>query len=138
MEKKDNQKRRVTNCIKERFANLLITDSDGATQDQVENFAHNCALALDFIGDGKIAKDNAKELLIRCLNDEFKDEAELITYIDNIRAPHKKRELKPETKAMRDTVKLLKLNRYTTDKIAAFVGLDEAIVIELARKLNKE
>ena len=137
MEKRTT-KYRATACIEQRFAQLLLTDREGATEAQVENFAHNCALALDFIGAGKIAKDNARELLVRCLNDEYKDEAELITYIDNIRAPRKSRELKPETKAMRDAVKLLKLNRYSCDKIASFVGLDEATVVELARKLNKE
>ena len=137
MEKQDNRKMIVTKCIKDRFAQLLITDSDGATTEQIDNFAHNCTLALDFIGAGKIAKDCARELLVRCLNDEFENESEVLEYIANIRAPKKHRTLSPETKAKRDAIKLLKTGRYDCAKIADFVGIDEAIVIELARDLNK-
>lgn len=137
MEKQDNRKMRVTACIKDRFEQLLITDSEGATAEQVDNFSHNCALALDFIGAGKIAKDCARELLVRCLNDDFANEGELLVYIENIRAARKPRTLSPETKAKRDAIKLLKTGRYDCAKIAGFVGVDEAIVVELARDLNK-
>ena len=137
MENKDNRKMRVTACIKDRFAQLIVTDSDGASTEQIDNFAHNCALALDFIGAGKIAKDCARELLIRCLNDEYANESELLAYIDNIRTARKPRTLSPETKAKRDAIKLLKTGRYDCAKIAGFVGLDEAIVVELASDLNK-
>lgn len=137
MEKQDNRKMRVTACIKDRFAQLLVTDSDGASTEQIDNFAHNCALALDFIGAGKIAKDCARELLVRCLNDEYSNESELLAYIENIRVARKPRTLSPETKAKRDAIKLLKTGRYDCAKIAVFVGLDEGIVVELARELNK-
>lgn len=137
MEKKDNIKTmRVTNCIKERFEELLINESNGATAEQVENYAHNCALALDFIGAGKIAEGQAKELLARCINDEFASEAELLDYIANVRSARKKRVMSEETKKKNDAKILLKRG-YNTKQVSDFLGMSEAVVIEIATELNK-
>lgn len=137
MEKKDTkQVMRVTNCIKERFEELLINESNGATAEQVENYAHNCALALDFIGAGKIAEGQAKELLTRCINDEFASEAELLDYIANVRSARKKRVMSEETKKKNDAKILLKRG-YNTKQVSDFLGMSEAVVIEIATELNK-
>ena len=139
MEKKDNQnKYRVTQCIADRFAVMAKTDDPEMRVDNVENFAHNCALALDFIGAGKIAKGEAYDLMLRAINNEFKNEDEIVEYITHIRAERKKREFSVETCAKRDAKKLLKTGRYTTAQIAAFVGLSEAVVNELAKESDSE
>lgn len=133
----DNQNKfRVTGCIKDRFAVMFDTDTEG-TAEQRENFAHNAALALDFIGAGRIAKGEAYDLMLRVLNNEFKDEAELLEYISHIRAQRKPRQTSEATKA-KNTTKMLLKRGYTTSDIAKFVNLDEAVVIEIARELNKE
>ena len=133
----DNQnKMRVTGCIADRFAVMFDTDTEG-TAEQRANFAHNAALALDFIGAGKIAKGEAYDLLLRAINNEFKDEAEILDYISHIRAERKPRQMSETTKAKNTAKMLLKRNGYTTAQIAAFVGLDESVVLEIANELNK-
>lgn len=139
MEKTDNQnKYRVTQCITERFAVMAKTDSPEMDDKSVENFAHNCALALDFIGAGKIAKGEAYDLILRAINNEFKNEDEIVEYISHIRAERKKKVFSAETNAKRDAKKLLKTGRYTTAQIAVFVGLSEVIVNELAKESDNE
>lgn len=134
----DNQnKMRATNCIEERFAVMFDTDTEG-TEEQRVNFAHNAALALDFIGAGKIAKGEAYDLMLRALNNEFASESELLEYISHIRAARKQRTYSAESKAKSDAKKLLKTGRYDCASIAKFVNLSEAIVVELAKELNKE
>ena len=137
MEKMDNQnKQRVTGCIFDRFCGMFDTDNEG-TAEQRDNFAHNAALALDYIGAGKIASGEAYDLMLRALNNEFKNESEILEYISHIRAARKPRTLSIESKKKNDARALLKRKGYTTAQIAAFVGLDESIVIEIARELNK-
>ena len=130
----DNQnKYRVTQCIADRFAGMFDTDTEG-TAEQRASFAHNAALALDFIGVGKIAKGEAYDLLLRAINNEFKDETEILDYISHIRAERKPRQMSETTKAKNTAKMLLKRGGYTTKDIADFVHLDESIIIELARE----
>ena len=132
----DNQNRqRVTGCIYDRFAVMFDTDNEG-TPEQRDNFAYNCALALDFIGAGKIARGEAYDLMLRALNNDFKDTAEIVDYIAHIRAPKKKKEYSHETKARRDAKALLKRGGYTTAQIAYFVGLSEGEVNDIAKAIK--
>lgn len=139
MEKKDNQtEMRVTACIADRFSVMAKTDAPEMSESDVANFAHNCALAIDFIGAGKIKQGECYDLMLRALNNEFKNESEIKEYIATVRADRKKREFSAETCAKRDAKKLLKTGRYTTAQIAAFVGLSEAVVNELAKESDSE
>lgn len=133
----DNQnKYRATKCIADRFAVMFDTDFDGNEQ-QRKTFAHNAAIALDFIGAGKIAKGEAYDLMLRAINNEFKNESEILDYISHIRVPKKKRETSALTKAKNDAKILLRRGGYTTAQVAAFVGLDESVVLEIANEINK-
>ena len=132
----DNQnKQRVTGCIFDRFCGMFDTDNEG-TAEQRENFAHNCALALDYIGSGKIAIGEAYDLMLRALNNEFKDESEILDYISHIRAARKPRTISVATKKKNDAKILLKRG-YTTAQVAAFLEMNETEVIEIAQSLNK-
>ena len=128
-------KHRVTGCIADRFAVMYATDM-GAETSGAENFAHNAALALDFIGAGKIASGEAYDLLLRALNNEFKNEDEILEYISHIRAERKPRQTSLATKKKNDAKILLKRG-YTTTQVAAFLEMAESDVIEIAQSLNK-
>lgn len=138
MDNQNNEKRaRVTECIKDRFMTLIATDANGATIDEVDNYAYICALALDMIGAGKIKSGECHDLMVKAINADFNTVDEFNDYVSTIRAPHKKREMSALTKAKNDAKVLLKRNGYTTAQIAAFVGLDESVVLEIANELNK-
>ena len=128
-------KQRVTGCIFDRFCGMFDTDNEG-TAEQRDNFAHNAALALDYIGAGKIASGEAYDLLLRALNNEFKNEDEIIEYISHIRAERKPRQTSIATKKKNDAKILLKRG-YTTAQVAAFLEMAESDVIEIAQSLNK-
>lgn len=128
-------KQRVTRCIFDRFCGMFDTDNEG-TDEQRENFAYNCALALDYIGAGKIAIGEAYDLMLRALNNEFKDEGEIIDYISHIRAARKPRTMSVATKKKNDAKIFLKRG-YTTAQVAAFLEMSEGDVIEIAQSLNK-
>lgn len=99
MEKKTTTKR-VTNCVYERA--LEMFKNDGKTETEVAKIgAHNFALALDYIGAGKIITGQARELMTRCLNNEFNSESELIEYIEQVKRERKPREYSEETKRAR-------------------------------------
>ena len=132
----DNQnKQRVTGCIFDRFCGMFDTDNEG-TAEQRDNFAHNAALALDYIGAGKIASGEAYDLMLRALNNDFKDESEILDYISHIRAARKPRTMSVATKKKNDAKIFLKRG-YTTAQVASFLEMSESEVIEIAQSLNK-
>ena len=133
----DNQKEtRVTGCIYDRFCTMYDTDINDGNEKQRHNFAHNAALALDYIGAGKIANEEAYDLMLRALNNEFKDETEILNYISHIRAARKPRTMSLATKKKNDAKILLKRG-YTTVQVSTFLEMNEADVIEIAKELNK-
>lgn len=97
-----------TNCIKERFDGFFAE----MPENERENASRNCAIALDFIGAGKIKSDEMGVLLTAVINAEFKSEQELLEYISKIRNPRKPREMSQETKEKRFAEKLAKLKAY--------------------------
>lgn len=126
----DNQnKQRVTECIKDRFGVLFDNENNGGTAEQRDNYSHNCALALDFIGAGKIANAQAMELLKRAINNEFESEAEIIEYIAKVRAPRKAKVYTAETVEKRAIIKLMK-SGFNTAQIARCLEISESVVIE--------
>lgn len=138
MDNQNNEKRaRVTECIKDRFAVLIATDTDGITETETENYAYICALALDMIGAGKIKSGECHDLMIKAINADFNTVDDFNAYVANIRTARKPREMSALTKAKNDAKILLRRNGYTTAQIAAFVGLDESIILEIANELNK-
>lgn len=94
-----------TNCIKERFDGFFIE----MPESERETASINCAIALDFIGAGKIKSDEMGTLLSAVINAEFKSEQELLAYIANIRNPRKPRVMSQETREKRFAEKLAKL-----------------------------
>ena len=136
MEKMDNYKMRVTGCIADRFAVMFETDTQDADVENVKKYAHNCALALDFIGAGKIRQGEAYNLMLRCLNDEFKDEEELLGYIAQVRAERKKRVLSDETKNKRKAIKLAEMG-FNSAQIAGLLPFSETEVNEILRESHK-
>lgn len=132
----ENKELRVTGCIYDRFAVMFDTDND-SDEKQKHNFAHNCALALDYIGAGKIAKGEAYDLMLRAINNDFKNEKEICDYIAQIRAERKKRTMSVYTQAKSKAKKLLKMG-FNCSQIAPLVNLSESEIIEIARTLDKE
>ena len=133
----DNQnKQRVTGCIYDRFCGMYDTDINDGNEQARENFAHNAAIALDFIGAGKIKSGEAYDLMLRAINNEFKNEAEILSYIAEIRTERKKRVMSVETKKKNDAKILLKRG-YTTEQVSKFLDMKESEIIEIAQGLNK-
>lgn len=127
-------KQRVTGCIADRFKGLFDNENNGATEEQRELYAHNCTLALDIIGAGKVAQGQAMELIKRVIAFDFETEDELLDYIAKVRAPRKPKEWTEETKQKRDILMLAKGNRFTTEQIARCLGISESVVIETIKE----
>ena len=131
----DNQQKRVTECIYDRFCGMYDTDIHDGNEQARHNFAHNCALALDLIGANKVKEGEAYDFILRCLNNEFKDEKETLTYFETIRAPRKAKEWTANTVAKRQIKKLLASGVPMTSKvIAGLVGVDENFVNDVIKE----
>lgn len=123
MEKQTTEKR-VTNCIYQRAIELFKNDGK-SNEKEANKAAHNFALALDFIGAGKIITGEAYSLLLRCMNNEFENETELLEYIEQVKRERKPREYSEETKRAR-LVKKLKALGLNDEQIER--ALDNGIV----------
>ena len=139
MDNQNNEikEQRVTQCIADRFAVMYETDMQDGNEKERDNFAHNCALALDFIGAGKIANGECYDLMLRAINNEFKDEAEIKEYISHIRAERKPRTMSEQSKIKSNIKKLLKVEGITSAQIAMVLNLKENDVNEIIKSLNK-
>ena len=92
---------RYTACVAERFAHIV--DNEHAIA---------CAIVLDYIGAEKI-KEDSKQALFNMAFTTDSTIADIIEFIDSVRAPRKPREMSDDTKRKNYEKQLAKLkNKY--------------------------